>query len=287
MKLGRPDVACFASRKFPRDPGITKAKWMEILDEDTTKASRHYQKSVSLHEFSNLAHSTWSHFTYGDPVGSFKVDRGLYGDAEARRRHLARAQRSGERWRARKAPSSPLPQEAESYWTPTPASSSRDQQVPEIADNESPGRPPSVAEVSQNAPPSGRSKPSTTPLAANSPTNPSPQADTRRPPPPALPQLWAVQPRIMTPHSPYEPSSKRSFSVTPSTVMSHTHDTSTRLPLRRVDSEPGSWIGMRVESNRGSQKGYLDPSLKIGPSPPASMKSSNSGCRYTSTFKFG
>jgi len=295
MKFSRPDVACSASRLHVRNPGITKAKWMEILNEDMGKQSRHYEKSVSLHEFSNLAHSTWSHFTYGDPVGSFKVDRGLYGDAEARRRHLARAQRSGERWRCRHSaqdPPSPLPEDASESWAPTPASSSREQKGYETAQNACRNQHPSsasrelnVPDISQNASPSGRAK-------VSSPASSSAQASTRQPPPPptqiVLPQLWAVQPRIMTPHSPYAPSSKRSCSVTPTSVNSRFCDTSTRPPLRRVDSDPGSRIGMRVESDAsGSRTGYIDPALRLGPSPTASMKSSKSGCRYTSTFTFG
>lgn len=301
MKFSRPDVACNASRLLPRDTGITKSKWIEIIDEDNGKADRNFQKSVGLHDFSRLSHGTWHHFSYGDPVGNFKIDRGIYGDAEARRRHLARAQRSGERWRPRQAPPSPLPEDASELASPTPASSSREPNGSNSGRQTASEHPSSRGreltmlerEFSQNLPQSGRAMAGAIPPTdATGPAASTPPANMRQPPPlgpPVLPQLWAVQPRIMTPHSPYEPSTKRSYSVTPSTVTSHVFDMSTRQPLRRVDSDPGSGIGIRVASDLGSSKGsYIDPSLRLRPSPcSSSMRSSKSGCRYTATLTLG
>merc|ERR1712178_667415 len=77
-----------------------------------------------------------------------------------------------------------------------------------------------------------------------------------RQPPPELPQLWAEQPRYMTPNTPLSASTGRS--ITPSSALSGGRmralqplgGTALRPPLRRMESDPGL------------QKGYIDPSLR-------------------------
>lgn len=241
MKFSRPDVACNASRfGGPLDIRQTKAQWMQNLNEDSNKGMKLTKRSQSLNKFVQIGHGTWSHFSYGDPVGSFKTDRALYGDTEARRRHLARAEASGVLWQHPEAVPPPLP---------SPAASSKALRTPE--------RPPSVRlaapaapELTPAAPPAAVSPeaPRSEPRCAPARPPPHPGAaslqERERQSPPQLPQLWASQPRILTPNTPLAASSRRSASVTPSSVVgSHIAERLStqplRPPLRRMDSDPG------------------------------------------------
>merc|ERR1711972_659730 len=88
--------------------------------------------------------------------------------------------------------------------------------------------------------------------------------------PPRLPQLWASQPRIMTPASPMTASSKA---------------TSHGTPLRASRSDAELYITPKAQ-NLASQRDQFkqQASLILRPSPSTSStenQSSRTGCRYT------
>merc|ERR1712070_104038 len=90
-------------------------------------------------------------------------------------------------------------------------------------------------------------------------------------PPPQLPQLWASQPRTMTPNTPFTTSSRRSASVTPlsstagSRIMENLSYKTMQPPLRRIDSDPGL------------HRGFIDPALRLRQSIPAESKGAQPG----------
>lgn len=105
-----------------------------------------------------------------------------------------------------------------------------------------------------------------------------------RQPLPQLPQLWASQPRSMTPNSSFAESSRCSASVTPSSVpavdiANTVSGQNMRPPLRRMESDPVI------------HRGYIDPTLRLRESPglaaSKSMRAPSAADRYSTTFTFG
>lgn len=276
MKFSRPDVACNASRFHgPKNLRQSKAKWMEILNEDVDRGFRNTNRSKALKDFSGLAHGTWSHFSYGDPLGSFKTDRALYGDSEARRRHIAKANRSAERWQHPQASQAPLPEAASQLAKASPSAPSAQRPPPSDGGIEAlrEAPPPSAP---RSGPSSSRAEHAFDVEAAAMP----PRRESARPPP-QLPQLWMSQPRVMTPHTPLTSTSVRSASVTPSSIAGSQivggwNAQHLQPPLRRMESDPGM------------HRGYIDPALKLRPSPGDAPRQKGSAAdRYTTTFAFG
>lgn len=288
MRFSRPDVACNASRFLgPKDPNMTKANWMKNLNDDLERGTRNHNRSRSLQKLTQLGHGTWSHFSLGDAVGSFKIDRALYGDTEARSRHLARAERSGQLWQHPQAAQLPLPESAaELSKAPLDASSTRSPPPPDAGspDKERSIPVPSAPRIESRREPPAPVPGSADPSAISTRENRKYQ---RREAAPELPQLWMAQPRSMTPHTPYTAAStgRTGGSVTPACAVGVSQladrlgpQISLRPPLRRVESDPCF--------SRGPQ-GYIDPSLRLRPSPPVSGSSAPDGARGFSTFTFG
>lgn len=294
-RFGRPDVACNASRFLgPSDHGQTKAQWMRILNEDLDRGIRNSKRSESLHALSQFSHGTWSHFSFGDPMKDFRIDRGLYGDTEARRRHLAKAKSSSDMWQhpGPKLGQAPLPEPA-SPAVKAPMETLPPQ--PPCADNKE-------AQPSPSAPRSGpRSPPLPAPVdpaAASTRDSSRPQPHQmrsesidmpRRNEPPQLPQLWMSQPRTMTPKSPFAASTNRSTSLAGSQAGDRQSSEPLRPPLRRVGSEPG--VRFALDNDPGTRfRGYIDPALRLRPSLGAASKISQGDVpdRWgMSTFIFG
>jgi hypothetical protein len=309
MRFSRPDVACNASRLGPRSHEQTKAKWMTVLNEDLQRGVRNTNRSCSLQKLSQIGHGTWTHFSFGDPCMDFKIDRSQYGEGEARKRHLARAELSGELWQHPQATQRMLP---------TPESASQLPKASEPVRCEAPLQPSDVrSSVQGKAEPNISVQPGPLevvpapqqerllqpPQAASTSSQPQerrpPQPrPVERPSPPQLPQLWAAQPRSMTPCSSLAASSRASASVTPSSVAagqllkpaidwsqpgaklrSRLEGLSSMPPLRRMDSDPGL-----------AKRGYVNPALRLQPDPGSasgSRQGASAADRYSTTFTFG
>lgn len=260
-------------------------------------------------------------------MGNLRTDQALYGETEARRRHLSRAAKSGELWQHPEATNSlrkPLPESClELSQAPpqrgsrletrcpdfVPAAPAPQRQPPSegLGEAEHPQRQPrSVSNM--DGPPAPKPPQSQPPSVSNRGDPPAPVADlptasaraSERPAPlhydqpaqfsdrsrlpPQLPQLWAEQPRYMTPHTPGSASTGRSVAL--SSVRSGAHvqiddrlgGTPLRPPLRRMDSDPGI------------QRGYINPALRLGPSllkDPEVAQGRSASDRYSTTFDFG
>jgi len=302
MKFSRPDVACGASRfTGPSDLRLTKSQWLTTLNEDFNRATSLHKRSKSLQKFAQLGHGTWSHFSFGDPVGNFKTDRALYGDTEARRRHLARAEVSGEKWKHPDAASmcAPLPESA-SQLTQAPQ---QIREVPAFIPVKGPQRPLPSERVGEAEPPlsSLRSDRHGPPDAnVNQATAPSRESarplhreqpgqitDRFRPPPTELPQLWAEQPRYMTPNTPFSAcSTGRSVSVG-----QRTPDLVQRGPRVRIDDrigcDPLRTPLRRMESDPGIQRGFINPTLRLGSSMMKDPQGPSPADRYSTTLDLG
>jgi len=302
MRFSRPDVACGASRFHgPSDLRLTKSQWLTTLNEDFNRATSLHKRSKSLQKFAQLGHGTWSHFSFGDPVGNFKTDRALYGDTEARRRHLTRAERSGERWNHPDAASmsAPLPESASQLSKASlPA-----REVPTFIPVKGPQRPPPSERVGEAEPPlsslrSDRRGPAditVNPAAASSretgrpPPREQPEqiSDRCRQPPPELTQLWAEQPRYMTPNTPFSASSSgRSVSVgqrIPGLVQR-----GARARINdRLGCDPLRPPLRRMDSDLGVQRGFIDPTLRLGPSMLKDPAGPSPADRYSTTLSLG
>lgn len=333
-----------------------------------------------MQTLSQIGHGTWSHFSFGDPAGSFKIDKGFYGEAEARRRHMTRAEKSGELWQHPEAmlrASQTLPESAaeltkaaapvvpafkpvaampaarvtyqpqeqpdaataqadalrsqprshrEPFVPPTPPAPSSNMGLAAACTAASPKHNSPLASSPEpglqvpQSPCSGGGLAASATVAGPQPREPpialpDPQLNqlrngkdppvisvpdsldaamalngpSMRPPVPQLPQLWAQQPRYMTPTSALSAASTaRSGSVTPASMPGgpkirfeeRLGGTSVQLPLRRADSDPGL------------QKSYIDPRMKLRPTPEGSAAGSQRGdgisaaSRYTGTLSF-
>lgn len=313
MRFSRPDVACGASRFHgPSDLRLTKAQWLTTLNEDFDRATSLHKRSKSLQKISQLGHGTWSHFSFGDPVGNFKTDRALYGDTEARRRHLSRAERSGEMWKHPDAVNNcaPLPESA-SQLLQAPLQM---REVPAFIPAKSPQRIPPSDCVGEAEPPlsslrGDRHGPPEPPLSSlrgdrhGPPDTSVHQAaassrETARPlpreqpaqirqPPTELPQLWAEQPRYMTPNTPFSGASTgRSVSLG-----QRTPDAGQRA-LRaqigdRLRCDPSRPPLRRTESDLGVQRGYINPMLRPGISMHKDPQGPSAADRYSTTLDLG
>lgn len=299
MKFSRPDVTCNASRfQGPRDHGLSKAKWMTIFNEDETRAINKVKSSVSLGKFAQIGHGTWSHMTLGDPKGSYCIDKALLGEAEAYRRHNAKAERSGMLWQhpdAMKA--APSPTASQVVEGPLPMSEPPRRQLAPVYSNREAEQPPSPI-----ADPLATSTRESARPPAIAFDQPSQFSDRRRQGPPQLPQLWMAQPRSLTPNEPFEASARTGSALAtptnpdrrspldfPTTIADRltrsqiasaanrladsSQSQSLRTPLRRMESDPGP-----------IKKGYINPALRLRPSPPGETKG---GERYGTTYTFG
>jgi len=232
----------------------------------------------------------------GDPKGSYAIDKALLGEAEAYRRHNAKAERSGMLWQhpdAMKAAASP---ESASQLMSEPP---RRQLAPVYSNREAEQPPSPIAD----------------PLATSTRESARPPAiavdqqsqfsDRRRQGPPQLPQLWMAQPRSLTPNEPFEASARTASALATPTNPDRTRmqspsdfpttiadrltrsqivnaanrlgdsasSQSLRTPLRRMESDPGI-----------QKRGYINPALRLRPSPPGETKG---GERYGTTYVFG
>jgi len=268
------------------DLRLTKSQWLTTLNEDFDRATSLHKRSKSLQKFAQLGHGTWSHFSFGDPVGNFKTDRALYGDTEARRRHLARAERSGERWKHPDAASMCAPLAESALHLSKASLPVRD--VPTFIPAKCPQRPPPSERVGEAEPPlsSFRSDRHGPPDISANPATASSRESARQPPP-ELPQLWAEQPRYMTPNTPFSASSTgRSVSVGQRT---------TDLVLRGARARTDDRLGCdplrpplrRMDSDLGVQRGFIDPTLRLGPSMLKDPAGPSPADRYSTTLSLG
>lgn len=240
-------------------------------------------------------------------MGNLRTDQALYGEAEARRRHLSRAVKSGELWQHPEATTGlrkPLPESClELSQAPPQRGPRHETRCPDfVAAAPAPQRPPPSVGLGEAEPPQSQPRsvsnrggppaPVANPPAASSRASERPapfhydqpaQFSDRSRPAPQLPQLWAQQPRYMTPNT---PGASTGRSIALSSVRSGAHvriddrlgGTPLRPPLRRTDSDPGI------------QKGYINPTLRLGPSllkDPEAGQGLSAADRYSTTFDFG
>mmetsp|Transcript_82037 Transcript_82037/g.145371 ORF Transcript_82037/g.145371 Transcript_82037/m.145371 type:complete len:313 (+) Transcript_82037:127-1065(+) len=312
MKMSRPDVSCNASRLHgPSDLRLTKSKWMEILNENLDRGTRNYWRSATVQDLSKLGHGTWSHVSYGDPVGDMKIDKAVFGERKAKQKHIATAVQSGKDWQHPKhrgqehsnlllAGSSSLEQTSTAATDDALLESCKSSTVPLLESQRSSVRSRQGLGMAPRADPDKAGWSQRTPSSAWTPGG---RQRRQAPVRPQLPPLWAAQPRYSEDpgfgtYTPSASSAARSSSAASvpglrGSLALQRQQHQSHLPLRRVESEP-KFLGLRAEpSGPVGSSGPVGAALmahvlgRPHPSKPPSEAGQPSGCRYTGTFVFG
>lgn len=277
---------------------------MTILNEDLDRGRRNYWRSETVQDLAKLGHGTWSHVSFGDPLGAMKTDKALYGAEKARAKHVSVALQSGKDWQHpahRSGNDNRGREHARQLLASTeelvPAASSMGPADVQKAST-APAKPPSVSE-SQRSVPSSRRAPREaleevgwSERSAKANMHPMGARNRLRP---ELPPLWAPQPR-------YSEAPPGCRSVTPSSAARSSSAASVsgarggfamqrqQGQLRNVASEPDLFARSGPPKGPVGSSGPLGASLMahvLAPPPAQGPSDGGTGCRYTGTFVFG